>query len=86
MASLVEQARQQGYRQGLKQGLKQGHYESILRTLQVRFGTVPAALEQSVRIVCDSEVLSDLFVLAIRAPTLQTFEAHLRDWPDGASE
>jgi hypothetical protein len=45
---------------------------------------VPAALEESVRVVCDSEVLSDLLVQAIRAPTLEAFEALLREWPGDA--
>ena len=42
------------------------------------------ALEESVRVVCDSEVLSDLLVQAIRAPTLEAFEALLREWPGDA--
>jgi len=73
LASLFEKGRLQGYRQGRE--------ESIAATVRVRFGVVPAWLEQALHRACDADALSDLLRQTIRAPTLEALEQALRQWP-----
>lgn len=60
------------------EGEGKGRQESILAALEERFGSVPEALETVVRTVSDVDALSELHRLAIRAPSLEAFEAALR--------
>jgi len=70
-----EKGRQEGEKKGREEGEKKGR---ILAALELRFGEVPRELEGAVRELDDLDVLSELQGLAIRAPSLEAFEAELR--------
>ena len=69
---------QKGLKQGKQEGKQEGLREAVLAALEERFGAVPEPVEQAVRSVSDPGLLSELLRLAIRAPSLEAFEAELR--------
>ena len=62
-----------------RKGIEKAQREAVLAALDERFGAVPAQIEQTVRSVSDPDILSQLLRQAIKAPTLEAFDAVLRE-------
>ena len=70
---------EKGIEKGRQEGIEEGRQEDILAALEVRFGAVPGPIDQAVRAVSDAGLLSDLLRQAIKASSLEAFEAVLRE-------
>ncbi len=75
----LEEGLQQGLRQGLQQGKIVSARESVLATLELRFGPPPAAVVETVNRIEDLEQLRALLRRAVLASSLAEFTAGLAD-------
>lgn len=76
----LQQGLQQGLEQGIQQGLQQGLQQGILQTLELRFGAVPEAVTNRLQQITDLQTLHRLHAEAVKAPTLEAFEAVLAQY------
>lgn len=71
---------------GIKKGLKQGRLdnakESVLEALEVRFGAVPESIKDAIDGIPDIGVCKKLLQEAIRAASLEDFDAELKTVQD----
>jgi len=59
---------------GLEQGVLQKSREAILEVLEVRFGSVPEELTESLNQIQEDSVLTSLLRQAITVDSLETFQ------------
>jgi hypothetical protein len=83
--TLAEQFRQEGLQEGLQTGLQtgldkgrqEGMQQGLLEVLEVRFGTVPPGLTETLSTVSDSNKLKALHRAALTCPDLESFALNL---------
>jgi hypothetical protein len=75
--TLAEQFRQEGRQEGLQKGRREGRQEVLLEVLEVRFGSVPAGLTETLSTVSDLEKLKALHRAALTCPDLESFALNL---------
>jgi hypothetical protein len=66
-------------RLGIKKGKQEGLRESVISALEVRFGIVPEPVKEALQAVSDHDLLSELHRQAVIVPSLEGFEAVLRE-------
>lgn len=67
----------EGRSEGLHEGSLAASRQSVLEALDLRFGTIPEGLRDSIEAVADSEKLRVLHRAAIVSDSLETFTASL---------
>ncbi len=72
-----QKGRQEGLVEGLEKGIVQTARESILDVLDTRFGQVPASVRERINALCSEPTLKDLLRRAVRASSLDEFQAAL---------
>lgn len=72
----VEQGVEQGVQQGVQQGIQQERQMSLLKVLQLRFGSVGTETENMLKSQ-SLEELSELFATALTVDSLDEFQQHL---------
>lgn len=78
--TLAEQFRQEGRQEGRKEGLIEGVaslQRALLEVLEVRFGSVPAGLTETLSAVSDLEKLKTLHRAALTSPDVESFASSL---------
>jgi predicted transposase YdaD len=75
--TLAEQFRQEGLQTGLEKGRQQGMQQGLLEVLEVRFGSVPAGLTETLSTVSDLDKLKALHRAALTCPDLESFALSL---------
>ncbi len=73
----LQQGLQEGLQQGLQQGLITAAREGVLAALEIRFGTLPVALQEAIQRIGDLTRLRALHRQAILATSLEEFAASL---------
>ncbi|MDO4574103.1 MAG: Rpn family recombination-promoting nuclease/putative transposase [Planctomycetia bacterium] len=74
----LEQGRTKGRLEGRAEGRVEGNIDALLSVLTVRFGGVPAELEQKIRSLTDSATLENLLTAGVTCATLEDFRENLR--------
>ena len=80
-----QEGRQEGHQEGLQKGLEKGLYEgevlsrrqALLEVLEVRFGSVPEGLGETLAAVSDLDRLRALHRTALTSPDLEAFASGL---------
>ncbi len=72
----VQQGIQQSVQQGMQQGMQQERQTSLLKALELRFGSVGVET-QSILQTLNLEQLSELFETALTVNSLDEFQQHL---------
>jgi flagellar biosynthesis/type III secretory pathway protein FliH len=75
--TLAEQFRQEGLQTGLEKGRQQGMQQGLLEVLEVRFGSLPAGLTETLSTVSDLDKLKALHRAALTCPDLESFALSL---------
>jgi hypothetical protein len=83
--TLADRIRQEGHRQGLQEGHQEGRLEgetlsrrqSLLEILEVRFGTLPGGLAETISVISDPDRLRALHRSALTCPHLEAFASCL---------
>jgi predicted transposase YdaD len=80
-----QEGRHEGHQEGLQKGLQKGLYEgevlsrrqALLEVLEVRFGSVPEGLGETLAAVSDLDRLKALHRTALTVPDLEAFASGL---------
>jgi predicted transposase YdaD len=71
--SIREEGLQKGLQKGRQEGRQEGRLEGLLEVLEVRFGSVPAGLAETLSAVSDLDKLKALHRAALTSPDLESF-------------
>ncbi len=74
--TLAEQFRQEGRQEGILEGIASLH-RALVEVLEVRFGSVPLGLAETLSTVSDLEKLKALHRFALTSPDLESFASSL---------
>jgi predicted transposase YdaD len=79
--TLADRIRQEGHQEGHKEGRLEGETlsrrQSLLEILEVRFGTLPEGLAETISVISDPDRLKALHRSALTCPDLEAFASCL---------
>ncbi len=79
--TLADHIREEGLQKGLQKGRQEGEIHSrqqaLFELLEVRFGSVPEGLAETLSTICDLNRLKELQKTAVTCPDLESFTSSL---------
>ncbi|MDQ1326854.1 MAG: hypothetical protein QG641_134 [Candidatus Poribacteria bacterium] len=74
----IQQGLEKGLEKGLQEGMQQGLHRSVLETLEIKFGSVPADLVSDIKAINNLDSLWILHRYAVKCESLHEFEEKLK--------